>query len=175
MSSPGNVQLTAEQRARIEQNRRQALERLKARNLKPQISSHSENVLKILPSKAVASSHRVNPYLKPSSSANNNKPFTAAINQTKIHSTKQELISKPAVSTVKTIQCTCEGTSETRFTVKTNGYDDRVIQEFKKIPSKIYRKILLPLMLIFHSPDTKSFQMVPHELGPSTTSITISC
>lgn len=155
MSSNGgnNGQLTAEQKARIEENRRQALERLKNRNLSsnktPQSPVQQKNTApsKILPTKVLSSSHRVNPYLNPRVNQYSNQQQSSSVkpnqfnNNNKTNSYQTNV--NRAVSTKASIKCTIEILSEDRFCVKTSGYDEKIIQEFKKIPTSLYRKYLI--------------------------------
>lgn len=128
------VTLTAEQKARIEHNRKQALERLEARKLAEstksttEINSINNSVTKVLPTKALASSHRVNPYLKPP------EKCQSSYQKPKNWFQKESTLIKP-------IHCSIELINEDRFLVKTNGgFNQNLVGEFKKIPSQTYSK-----------------------------------
>ena len=138
MSNKNAVILTAEQKAKIEANRKQALERLKVRNLEGANSS-SKSITKILPTKADASSHRVNPYLQPQQSrfSNNYQSSPQTPGKATSSLSNNDNNSKPPQ---RNVHCFIELISEDRFLVKTNAYDDKIIQEFKKVPSSTYRK-----------------------------------
>lgn len=43
----------------------------------------------------------------------------------------------------KTITCTCSLITDERFVVETSGYSEKLINQFKLIPSKVYGKKLL--------------------------------
>lgn len=42
----------------------------------------------------------------------------------------------------KTITCTCSLITDERFVVETSGYSEKLINQFKLIPSKVYGKII---------------------------------
>ncbi|XP_070504314.1 SWI/SNF-related matrix-associated actin-dependent regulator of chromatin subfamily A-like protein 1 [Chironomus tepperi] len=115
-----NSVLTAEQRKRIGQNRKQALERLKARNYESakttsEMNTSTNQVKKILPK--VVSSHRlVSPYFKPY-----RMPQTSN-----------------SASSEKSTHCSIELVNEEKFLVKTSSYDHKLIQMFKNISSGTY-------------------------------------
>jgi len=126
------VTLTAEQKARIEHNRKQALERLKARKFAEstktatEINSTNNPVTKVLPTKAIASSHRINPYLKPPEKC-----------QTSYQKPKNWFQNESTL--IKPIHCSIELVNEDRFIVKTNGgFNQNLVGEFKKISSGTY-------------------------------------
>ncbi|KAL7039600.1 hypothetical protein ACKWTF_000045 [Chironomus riparius] len=128
MSSKTATVLTAEQKARIEENRKQALERLKLRNTAKGINlpNNPVTVSKILPTRTDASSHRVIPYTKPL--------------QNWFSNTCQSTDENPVTFNLKYTHCLIELINEERFQVKTNGYNQKVIQEFKKLKSATYCK-----------------------------------
>lgn len=104
------TEITDEQRKRIEENRRRALEKLKLKypNSIP--------------------SNRFSPYER----------LTKQNNEVK--SQQQNFQSSPKPSNTSTT-CTIELLDENRFIVRMS-YDQKVIEEFKKINSRIFRNFL---------------------------------
>lgn len=148
MSSPKkspNIVLSPEQKARIEENRRKALELYQARQIKfEQNKNLPRESLKILPTKNSSnSSNRVTPYLKPQ----NQQKLTSylkPLNDQK--SNAPTTIQKPQTASTKVvlspkkqmISCTFEIQSSNRFAVQWSGYDEEFFQVLKKINSSIW-------------------------------------
>ncbi|CRL01400.1 CLUMA_CG014355, isoform A, partial [Clunio marinus] len=104
--------LTPQQKAEVERKRLAALERAKANNILPR-KFHS--VPGNQQSKSVISEARHHPYQRPST-------------DTKV---------PPLIPKIPVI-CSLEIISEKRFVARLNNYNEAIINEFKKIPSKSY-------------------------------------
>lgn len=123
IQNPQNHQLTAEQKAKIERNKIEAIEKAKAKQTSPIGKS-------IPPSKSAVVNSRPFPY--PLSAKN-----SSTINKTDVPSTSKALVQSKLG---KHVTCDLEFITEDRFVVKTDNYSDALISVFKDTKSKSYSK-----------------------------------
>lgn len=130
------IALTNEQKLKIEHNRLAAIEKAKQRGISPGKATS--------PSKIAVTNGRPNPYLNPPKSKNpltvqnpvkpadGSRPSTSSGSSGVMKQTKLD----------KSIIISTEIVSEDRFIVKTDRYDENVINELKKIRSKVYSEFI---------------------------------
>jgi hypothetical protein len=125
-----NSELTAEQKATIERNKAEALERAKAK-----LNSPGKT---IPPSKSAVINSRPTPYQKKPLTSTTTNSLIASINKNSsnaIPSTSKTVVQSKLV---KEVICQVEFITEDRFVVKSDGYSATLIEEFKAIKSKSY-------------------------------------
>lgn len=124
--------LTNEQKAKIEQNRQAAIERAKANGKSPPSGKS------IAPSKLAVASARPNPYAQPPVPK---KPLRLQNPEGYAGgpSTSSSMI-QTKIDNILTI--TFELVSDDRFAVKTDRFDEKIINELKTIKSKVYSKLI---------------------------------
>lgn len=122
----------------IEEKRRIAQERLKARK------SNENAVITSPPTKFYGAQNSTNSLLLFLNSVQQNKikPNTLTKNRILASQPYQKKNESTGLAPVfrKTVTCTCSLISDDRFVVESSGYSEKLINQFKSIPSKVYGK-----------------------------------